>query len=175
MAAIKGEDFLKWPTKLLSKGNKRDKSKYCRFQGDHGHNTDECRHLKEEIELLINRGYLRKYVKEDDRRREHRERSPRGRSPRRSPARHESRALASPRPKIHQPPPNRVINTIMGGPAAGGTSSSAQKAYAHRVNTIHACNKKTKTENEISFSDAYLDNLILPHDDALVITMLVAN
>ncbi|XP_077251063.1 uncharacterized protein LOC143890320 [Tasmannia lanceolata] len=32
-----------------------------------------------------------------------------------------------------------------------------------------------KTENEISFSDANLDNLILPHDDALVITMLVAN
>ncbi|XP_077237166.1 uncharacterized protein LOC143878818 [Tasmannia lanceolata] len=32
-----------------------------------------------------------------------------------------------------------------------------------------------KVENEISFPDADLDNLILPHDDALVITMLVAN
>ncbi|XP_077242403.1 uncharacterized protein LOC143882907 [Tasmannia lanceolata] len=32
-----------------------------------------------------------------------------------------------------------------------------------------------KVENEISFSHADLDNLILPHDDALVITMLVAN
>ncbi|XP_077219760.1 uncharacterized protein LOC143853950 [Tasmannia lanceolata] len=61
----------------------------------------------------------------------------------------------------------------MGGPAAGGTSSSARKAYARRVNAVHTCNKKTKIENEISFSDTDLDNLILPHDDALVITMLM--
>ncbi|XP_077233375.1 uncharacterized protein LOC143875654 [Tasmannia lanceolata] len=32
-----------------------------------------------------------------------------------------------------------------------------------------------KIENEISFSDADIDNLILSHDDALFITMLVAN
>ncbi|XP_077226407.1 uncharacterized protein LOC143859635 [Tasmannia lanceolata] len=63
----------------------------------------------------------------------------------------------------------------MGGPAAGGTLSTARKAYAHRVNAGHTCNKKMKTENEISFSDVDLDNLIFPHDDALVITMLVAN
>ncbi|XP_077226391.1 uncharacterized protein LOC143859619 [Tasmannia lanceolata] len=163
---------------MLSKGNKRDKSKYCRFHGDHGHDTDECRHLKEEIELLINRGYLRKYVKEDDRRREQRERSPRGQSPRGSAppsARDKSPAPASPRPEIHRSLPNGVINTIMGGPAAGGTSSSTQKAYARRVNAVHTCDKKMKIENEISFSDTDLNNLILPHDDALVITMLVAN
>ncbi|XP_077249387.1 uncharacterized protein LOC143888884 [Tasmannia lanceolata] len=63
----------------------------------------------------------------------------------------------------------------MGGPAAGGTSSAARKAYARRVNAVHTCSKKAKTENEISFSDADLDGLILPHDDALVLTMLVAN
>ncbi|XP_077221030.1 uncharacterized protein LOC143854808 [Tasmannia lanceolata] len=63
----------------------------------------------------------------------------------------------------------------MGGPAAGGTSTAARKAYARRVNAVHTSSKKTKTENEISFSDADLDNLILPHDDALVLTMLVAN
>ncbi|XP_077215572.1 uncharacterized protein LOC143850189 [Tasmannia lanceolata] len=63
----------------------------------------------------------------------------------------------------------------MGGPAAGGTSTAARKAYARLVNAVHTCSKKTKTENEISFSDADLDNLILPHDDALVLTMLVPN
>ncbi|XP_077221986.1 uncharacterized protein LOC143855806 [Tasmannia lanceolata] len=55
----------------------------------------------------------------------------------------------------------------MGGPAAGGTSSAARKAYSRRVNAVHTYSKKTKTENEISFSDADLDNRILPHDDAL--------
>ncbi|XP_077252503.1 uncharacterized protein LOC143891885 [Tasmannia lanceolata] len=58
LAAIKGEEFVRWPTRMISKGNKRDKSKYCRFHKDHGHDTDECWHLKEQIELLINRGYL---------------------------------------------------------------------------------------------------------------------
>ncbi|XP_077251921.1 uncharacterized protein LOC143891169 [Tasmannia lanceolata] len=71
LAAIKGEEFVRWPTRMISKGNKRDKSKYCRFHKDHGHDTDEFWHLKEEIELLINRGYLKKYVKDDDDRREH--------------------------------------------------------------------------------------------------------
>ncbi|XP_077222187.1 uncharacterized protein LOC143856030 [Tasmannia lanceolata] len=63
----------------------------------------------------------------------------------------------------------------MGGPAVGGTSSAARKAYARQVNAVHTSHKKLIVENEISFSDVDLDNLILPHDDALVITMLVAN
>ncbi|XP_077222189.1 uncharacterized protein LOC143856032 [Tasmannia lanceolata] len=120
---------------MLSKGNKRDKTKCCRFHKDYGHDTDERRHLKEEIELLIKRGHLKKFVRDD----------------------------------------NGVINTIIGGPTAGGTSSTARKAYARQVNAIHTCNKKMKVENEISFSDVDLNNLILPHDDALVITILVAN
>ncbi|XP_077248665.1 uncharacterized protein LOC143888198 [Tasmannia lanceolata] len=123
LTVIKEEDFLKWPARMLSKGNKRDKSKYCSFHEDHGHDTDECRHLKEEIELRINRRYLRKYVKEDDRRRERMERSPRRSPP--PPAWHKSPPPASPRPEIHRSLPNGVINTIMGGPVAGGTSSSA--------------------------------------------------
>ncbi|KAL0408268.1 UNVERIFIED_CONTAM: hypothetical protein Sradi_1761200 [Sesamum radiatum] len=42
---------------------KRLKSdKYCRFHRDRGHTTEECHHLKNEIEKLIQRGYLRQYV-----------------------------------------------------------------------------------------------------------------
>ncbi|XP_077248079.1 uncharacterized protein LOC143887787 [Tasmannia lanceolata] len=163
---------------MLSKGNKRHKSKYCRFHRGHGHDTDECRHLKDEIELLINRGYLKKYVKNSDDRWERREKSPGKRSPRwfrLSPARHKSPALTSPRPEASRPQLNGIINTITGEPAAGGNSSSARKAYARQINVVHTSNKKMKIENKISFSDADLDNLIFPHDDTLVITMLVAN
>ncbi|XP_077216012.1 uncharacterized protein LOC143850672 [Tasmannia lanceolata] len=144
---------------------------------DHGHDTDECWHLKEEIKLLINREYLKKYVKDDSDKRERRGRSQQGQSPRRlelpSPVRNKSLPPVSPRPEACRSQPNGVINTIMRGPAARGMSSSAQKAYARKVNAMHTGNKKMKTENEISFAD--LDNLILPHDDALVIIMLVAN
>lgn len=40
-----------------------DMSKYCRFHKGHNHNTDDCIHLKDAIEGLINRGWLAKYVK----------------------------------------------------------------------------------------------------------------
>jgi hypothetical protein len=33
-----------------------DKIKYCRFHKCHGHTTDDCVHLKDAIELLIQRG-----------------------------------------------------------------------------------------------------------------------
>ncbi|XP_077249283.1 uncharacterized protein LOC143888755 [Tasmannia lanceolata] len=163
---------------MISKGNKRDKSNYCRFHRDHGHDTDERWQLKEEIGLLINRGYLKKYVKSNGDEKERRGRSPHGQSPRRPPpflVRNQSPPSSSPQPEIHRYQPKGVINTIMGGPAAGGTSSAPRKAYAGRVNAVHTCSKKMRTENEISFSDVDLGNLILPHDDALVITMLVAN
>ncbi|KAL0406282.1 UNVERIFIED_CONTAM: Enzymatic polyprotein [Sesamum latifolium] len=36
--------------------------KFCRFHNDYGHSTEEFRHLKNEIERLIQNGYLQEYV-----------------------------------------------------------------------------------------------------------------
>ena len=60
---IKDEDYLTWPRPLHSSPNVRDKNKYCRFHKDHGHNTKDCRDLKEQIEELIQKGKLQNYVK----------------------------------------------------------------------------------------------------------------
>ena len=62
---IKDELSLKWPKPLSSSSRKRDLKKYCRFHKDHGHYTDECRDLKEQIEELILKGKLQKFVKKD--------------------------------------------------------------------------------------------------------------
>jgi len=40
-----------------------NKTKYCRFHKCHGHVTDDCVHLKDTIELLIQRGRLKQFVK----------------------------------------------------------------------------------------------------------------
>ncbi|KAL0458957.1 UNVERIFIED_CONTAM: hypothetical protein Slati_0522900 [Sesamum latifolium] len=43
--------------------SQRPKSdKFCRFYNDYGHATKQCRHLKNEIERLIQNGYLQEYV-----------------------------------------------------------------------------------------------------------------
>ena len=40
-----------------------DKTKYCRFHKCHGHATDDCIHLKDAIEFLIQRGWLKQFSK----------------------------------------------------------------------------------------------------------------
>ncbi|XP_010667003.1 uncharacterized protein LOC104884108 [Beta vulgaris subsp. vulgaris] len=39
----------------------RDKSKWCDFHEDHGHLTEDCRHLKDNLEDLVRRGYFSQY------------------------------------------------------------------------------------------------------------------
>ena len=62
---IKDDPSLKWPEKMKGDLNKRNKSKYCRFHKDHGHDTDECYDLKQQIENLIRQGKLRHFVGKD--------------------------------------------------------------------------------------------------------------
>ncbi|XP_077221632.1 uncharacterized protein LOC143855400 [Tasmannia lanceolata] len=90
--AITDKQYLKWPPKLMSKGSKRDRSKYCQYHKDHEHDTDECCHLTEEIENLIKRGHLREFVGKKDR---PAERESSGKTPDRS-------ALHSPKLKIKE-------------------------------------------------------------------------
>ena len=60
---IKDEHFLKWLRPLYSSSHVRDKNKYCLFYKDHGHYTEDFWDLKEQIEELIQKGKLQKYVK----------------------------------------------------------------------------------------------------------------
>ncbi|MCI77932.1 hypothetical protein A2U01_0099202, partial [Trifolium medium] len=43
-----------------------DRSKYCRYHRSYGHVTEDCIHLKEAIEILIQKGYASKYVKDGE-------------------------------------------------------------------------------------------------------------
>ncbi|GAV60331.1 hypothetical protein CFOL_v3_03862, partial [Cephalotus follicularis] len=69
-----------WPEKLRTSSENRSVEKYCRYHRDHGHHTEECRQLKNQIEDLIRKGHLRKYVDRDapqGRREQRREEAPR--------------------------------------------------------------------------------------------------
>ncbi|KAI5439442.1 hypothetical protein KIW84_025007 [Lathyrus oleraceus] len=43
-----------------------DKSKYCRFHRSHGHVTEDCVHLKDAIEILIQEGHLKQYTRRNE-------------------------------------------------------------------------------------------------------------
>ena len=59
---IKDNLSLKWPKKMKGDPNKRNQNKHCRFHKDHGHDTDECFNLKQQIKNLIRQGKLRNFL-----------------------------------------------------------------------------------------------------------------
>ena len=59
---IQDDPSLRWPSKIRSDSNSRPKNLYCRFHKDHGHLTEDCVALKEQVETLTRQGKLQKYV-----------------------------------------------------------------------------------------------------------------
>ena len=53
---VLNEQFLRWPTQMKSDPTTRDNTRYCEFH------RDDCIQLKREIEYLIRRGYLRRFI-----------------------------------------------------------------------------------------------------------------
>ena len=66
LAQIKDKHYLKWLRPLHSSPNVRDKKKYCCFHKDHNHYTEDCKDLKEQIEELIQKGKLQRFVKKGE-------------------------------------------------------------------------------------------------------------
>lgn len=52
--------------KMELSSEKRNQNKYCQFHRDHSHDTSQCYDLSDQIENLIRRGHLKKYVGKRD-------------------------------------------------------------------------------------------------------------
>ena len=148
----------------------RDNSKYCEFHRDYGHRTDDCIQLKREIKYLIRRGYLRRFISPEN--------QPQNQA--------QNQALAQQPP----PPPRqtttqhrqplREIQVISRGFAGGGESSSARKAHLRSIRSveigeIQAVSKLPWLDASITFFDSDLEGCQHPHDDPLVVRVIVAN
>ena len=144
LTEIKDEQIVKWPRLLLSSPNVHNKRKYCRFHKDHRHYTEDCRDLKEQIEELIQKGKLQKYIKKGDSSRyrdsnkDHRE----------GPQRDEDRIPPCPQNAKGE------IRTITGGPSTGGSFKSLRKPYQRQVNSVHSQPppKQRQTGQDMYFS-----------------------
>ncbi|XP_022152029.1 uncharacterized protein LOC111019838 [Momordica charantia] len=149
------EKLLKRPEKLRGDPEKRNKDKYCRFHRDHGHNTSSCWELKRQIEDLIQDGYFKKFVgkprSNSVEKMEERKRS-------RTPSRREDRPA--------------VINTIFGGPS-GGQSRNKRNELARAARRKVCIIREQRPTFPITFDSADLEEVHLPHNDALVIAPLI--
>ncbi|KAL0411004.1 UNVERIFIED_CONTAM: hypothetical protein Slati_3690100 [Sesamum latifolium] len=60
--AVEEKGLITRPRSWRDTPQRSKSNKFCRFHNDYGHTTDECRHLKNEIERLIQNGHLQEYV-----------------------------------------------------------------------------------------------------------------
>nr|XP_023895560.1 uncharacterized protein LOC112007449 [Quercus suber] len=157
---IKDEHYLKWPRPLHSSPNVRDKSKYCRFHKDHGHYTEDCRDLKKQIEELIRREKLQKFVKKG----EHSKFREENKGQQGSSSRNDGRQS--------QPPQNVVgeIQTIAGGPTTGGSFKSLKKTHQRQVNSVHVTHlpKQRRIYQDMTFNESDSRGVKQPHNDPLL-------
>ncbi|KAL0445603.1 UNVERIFIED_CONTAM: hypothetical protein Slati_1688200 [Sesamum latifolium] len=75
LMAVEGKGLLARPRSWKEGPQRPQSDKFCHFHNDYGHTTEECHHLKNEIERLIQNGYLQESIK---RKKQTERRSPRG-------------------------------------------------------------------------------------------------
>ncbi|XP_012836532.1 PREDICTED: uncharacterized protein LOC105957150 [Erythranthe guttata] len=196
LLAIENNPKLKWPRTYAEAPRKSPTlGSFCRFHNDYGHTTNECQHLRDEIERLIRAKNLPEFVKEGNQR------------PQQFPARrtNEPRKPEPGREKLNerkdQVAPANFISMILGGPS-GGDSNRARRAHlrqlreteelfgeieevdqASRAHLRRLCEMEAQLEEvqkisyvpPIIFGPQDEEGIRQPHSDALVITAMVAN
>ena len=120
---IKDDPSLKWPKKMKGDPNKRNRNKYFRFHRDHGHDTDECFDLKQQIKNLIRQGKLRNFLERDYKDEK---------------LKLKAKVEESSRPQL------REIRMIIGG-GSTGQSSKSRKTYLKVVQNVQFSGRSPKT------------------------------
>src|SRR5262249_30021317 len=59
---VRSSGVLRNPPPMIAPPSHRNMNQYCQFHRNYGHSTDQCRSLENEVESLIRRGYLGKFV-----------------------------------------------------------------------------------------------------------------
>ncbi|XP_070045861.1 uncharacterized protein [Nicotiana tomentosiformis] len=110
----------------------------------------DCRHLREEVATLLKKGHLREFLSDRAKINYNRSRGDAETS------------------KAGEEPPRQAINMIFGGNEINGVTFTAAKKT--KVSITHS---KRLWKDDIAFTDEDADGLLLPHNDALVISLNV--
>lgn len=63
---VANEPSLKWSAKIKALPERRARDKYCDFHQDHGHTTEACYELIQQIELPFSQGKLRQFIMDNE-------------------------------------------------------------------------------------------------------------
>ncbi|XP_020225115.1 uncharacterized protein LOC109806998 [Cajanus cajan] len=144
--------------KRASTPPRADTNKSCRYHRNRGHSTEECVALKDKIEDLIKQGQLHNFVDRSGSSRPHSSYQPRHQDrPTQNRFDRPRRERSRSRDRKDDPAPShrRVINTIAGGFAGGGSTSSAQKRHLRAIRSVHAVDRQpSRRLPTITFTDA---------------------
>ncbi|XP_038976825.1 uncharacterized protein LOC120107566 [Phoenix dactylifera] len=144
---IEGRGYLRPPPPMRESEARQCSRKYYRFHQDHDHDTEECFRLRDEIEALIHCGMLNQFVRN---------------------RRDEGEPVENAMPPEYQNnnrPIAGTINAIGGGSAKG----SSAKEPAEKEAPL----KRQHMTEAISFSDEDLKGVETPHDDVVVISLVM--
>ncbi|XP_073304183.1 uncharacterized protein [Primulina huaijiensis] len=158
--------------------------KFCEFHQEYGHITNDCQRLGEEVQRIMQRDPHMKGLL--IRREGHRQDNRRGSGPpwvnQRPPAENRPnqggrddppRQQGSQVQQIANDPTRGVIHMIIGC-ATEGDSGRARKAHGRRLESL-GLDLAPKSDPIISFGPEDLRGIVAPHNDALLVTLTVAN
>ncbi|XP_059663514.1 uncharacterized protein LOC132309199 [Cornus florida] len=133
----------------------KDKNKHCAYHRNYGHTTNDCRSHRRQVENMIIRGELADYLTTKE------YMKPRGANPRRV----EGNQV-------------KLIHAIHGRSEDDQESEEVYRSRlrtAHKLRKLSSVNTVTSSSISIGFGDTDLSRVQLPHEDPLVISLLVAN
>ncbi|XP_027941019.1 uncharacterized protein LOC114194807 [Vigna unguiculata] len=174
------------PLRKMTTPPNADMTKYCRYHRNHGHTTKDCKALQDKIEELVRAGHVRRFVhREDHSSRSHPPPHPDHRRPLRDshhdkrPNQHANHNPQSARTDITptDSPLRGTINTISGGFASEGSTSSARKRYLRHIQSINHITHSHHRHRmpPITFTDDDFHGLDHQQDDPMVITVEIEN
>ncbi|XP_070050912.1 uncharacterized protein [Nicotiana tomentosiformis] len=130
--------------------SQRDPNLWCEYHETNGHQTWDYRHFQEEVATLLKNGHLREFLSD-------RAKNNYGHN------------WDNVKPsKVGKNPLRQTINMIFGGNEINGVTFSATKKM--KVSRTHS---KRIRKDDITFTEEDTDELLLPYNDALVISLNV--
>nr|XP_027118612.1 uncharacterized protein LOC113735828 [Coffea arabica] len=169
LAVMEQEGLSRPPRPLGGDKSRRDQGLFCAYHREVGHDTEDCRHLKKDIEKLIKRGHLGQFIRED---RADQQRG-RPRSERPSYLRDRPQGPHGRAPKQETQNLAGVINTIAGGPA-GGDSHTARR-HNRPPPTGESSTKRLNMYEKIIYGPEDAFPLASNNHEAIVIEVITCN